>query len=66
MINEDEEIDYLHPDGKPVSESKSTDGTIFDERELEAASKREKNALVDADGHHMCSAECQHKHKTKI
>lgn len=64
-MSEDEEIDYLHPDGKPQN-AKAADGETFDGRELEAAARREKSMAFDIDGHHMCSAECQHKHKTKI
>lgn len=53
-------IDYMHPEGKfehkPV---KSKIAERFDGRELEAAAKRAKSALSDADGHHICSEECR-------
>ena len=61
---EREDIDYLHPEGKPVKASVSTErNEKFDGRDLEAAAKREKSALIDTDGHHICSQECRKKHR---
>jgi len=55
-----EDIDYMHPEGKPKSRDElPASEKKFDGRELEAESKREKNALIDTDGHHICSAECK-------
>jgi hypothetical protein len=62
MQDNEEDIDYMHPDGKPPAIKKPAEEK-FDGRELEAASRREKRALIDADGHHICSSECQRKHK---
>jgi hypothetical protein len=60
---EPEDIDYMHPQGKPNSrDGRSAPEKKFDGRELEAESKREKNSLIDTDGHHICSAECK-KHR---
>jgi hypothetical protein len=63
-MKNDKNIDYMHPDGKPVSDDQSeAKNDKFDGRELEAAAKRQKNALLDADGHHICSPECQNTTK---
>jgi hypothetical protein len=61
MNKKDEtDIDYLHPNGKPETrEEPEPKAKKFDEREVEQAAKSERNALIDADGHHICSAECQ-------
>ncbi len=60
-------IDYMHPDGKPMQDEEGeARNDQFDGRELEAEAKRQKNALLDADGHHICSPECQKHHRMKI
>lgn len=54
----EKEIDYLHPNGKPkVSKKHET----F-EHQLEDDTKSERNALAEADGHHVCSDECRRSH----
>ncbi|HEY9775829.1 MAG TPA: hypothetical protein V6C81_18855 [Planktothrix sp.] len=63
---ENTDIDYLHPEGKPVKKVDPKEETKFDGRELEAASRREKSTMIDVDGHHICSAECQKHHKVKL
>jgi len=67
MPKEEENIDYLHPHGKPAptEQPKKDEKVEFDGRELEAESKRLRNAEIDTDGHHVCSRECQNKHKTR-
>jgi hypothetical protein len=51
-------IDYMHPDGKPVSQAcKKT------EEELVQEQKSVQRAINEADGHHICSAGCQQHHK---
>lgn len=63
--NEDD-IDYLHPQGKPVTKAQpEPKSKKFDERELEQSAKSERAAMIDADGHHICSSECQKTHKSK-
>ncbi|HEY9712944.1 MAG TPA: hypothetical protein V6C72_05720 [Chroococcales cyanobacterium] len=53
----DDDIDYLHPDGKPrVSEQqKQVDKS---EREKPVSEK----SIEEADGHHMCTAQCRNRH----
>ncbi len=64
--NDQTDIDYLHPNGKPqTGEEPEPKSKKFDEREVEQAAKSERNALIDADGHHICSAECKKTHKVK-
>jgi hypothetical protein len=63
---DDPDIDYMHPEGKPAKKDEPQEEKKFDGRELEAAARRKKNALIDADGHHICSSECQKKHKVKL
>jgi hypothetical protein len=54
-----ENIDYMHPHGKPKT-------LVEDEQSFEAA-LREKQAskrqLDEADGHHMCHNACQKHHR---
>ena len=51
-------IDYLHPDGVPqISE---------EQKKINAEAQKKpvsKQALEEADGHHMCSDSCLGKHK---
>ncbi|MGH9547791.1 MAG: hypothetical protein ACRD3W_00385 [Terriglobales bacterium] len=62
-----DDIDYLHPEGKPEGSRLEKDtGNTFDEHEAEADAKRRRNSEIDTDGHHMCSQECQRRHKTKV
>ena len=53
----DDDIDYLHPDGKPkVSDcQKKTD----DAERLKPVSRA---SIDEADGHHMCSEGCRRRH----
>jgi hypothetical protein len=60
---DNDDIDYLHPHGKPASPKVDKQKHAFDGRELEEDAKSKKNALIDADGHHICSPECQKRHK---
>ena len=43
---EDPDIDYMHPEGKPAKKTEPLEEKKFDGRELEAAARREKNALI--------------------
>lgn len=55
---EDEEIDYLHPSGKPTMiEKQKTQEDLS--KEFQSVQK----SIDDADGHHMCSDNCQSHHK---
>jgi len=67
MNTKDEnDIDYLHPHGKPKTKAEpEPKSKKFDERELEQAAKNDRTAMIDADGHHICSPECQKVHKVK-
>jgi hypothetical protein len=56
------DIDYLHPQGKPRSESKRRSF----ENELEEEQKNKKLALEEADGHHICSDECRRRHNLTV
>ncbi len=55
-IQEEENVDYLHPDGKPADSEKKT------EDEYAIKRKSRQTSIDEADGHHMCSAECQKHH----
>ena len=54
-----DKVDYMHPEGKPITTAKQKE---------EDSKEREKpvsqTALAEADGHHMCTAECLGKHKS--
>jgi hypothetical protein len=51
------QIDYMHPNGvPPISEMQKK---INQEEQKKPVSKQ---ALEEADGHHMCSDECMKKH----
>lgn len=56
---EQEDIDYLHPDGKPAAPAKKTKS----EEEYALAEKSVEKSIAEADGHHMCSPECQKHHQ---
>lgn len=55
---EDEEIDYLHPSGKPTTIEKPKT-----QEELSRENQSVQKSIDDADGHHMCSDNCQRHHK---
>jgi hypothetical protein len=60
------EIDYLHPDGKPTSEpaiADETDAPI--EQKIKDARSIQKS-IEEADGHHVCSNNCQKHHSVKV
>ncbi|HEY9731266.1 MAG TPA: hypothetical protein V6C89_05105 [Drouetiella sp.] len=58
--NQDQaDIDYLHPDGKPAATTKKTKS----EEEYALAEKSTEKSIAEADGHHMCSSECQKHHQ---
>ena len=52
------EIDYLHPNGKPVV-------TEIERRLSQEEQKKpvSRQALEEADGHHICSERCRNKHR---
>ncbi len=50
-------VDYLHPDGKPATWKK-----VKTEEEYAIAEKSVQKSIDEADGHHMCSSECQKHH----
>jgi hypothetical protein len=51
------QIDYMHPNGvPPISEAQKK---INKEEQKKPVSKQ---ALDEADGHHICSDECRGKH----
>ncbi len=56
---QEDEIDYLHPDGKPAAPAKSA-STV---EEKATAEKSEEKSLAEVDGHHVCSASCQKHHQ---
>lgn len=55
---EEKDIDYLHPDGKPSTPA----GKAKDEGQA-AQDKSIEKSIAEADGHHMCSSECQKHHQ---
>ena len=55
-----EEIDYMHPDGKPTAADKVTEKLSVEEKVQDLKSTR--TALEEADGHHLCSDKCQTHH----
>ncbi|HEY9679881.1 MAG TPA: hypothetical protein V6C76_17895 [Drouetiella sp.] len=54
----EKDIDYLHPDGKPENAKK-----LKSAEEYAIAEKQMQKSIDEADGHHMCSTECQKHHK---
>lgn len=55
---QDENIDYLHPDGKPATPPKEEKS----EEERALNEKSSDKQIAEADGHHICSADCQKHH----
>lgn len=55
---QEENIDYLHPDGKPAAPAKK----LKSAEEKAEAQKSVQKSIDEADGHHMCSSECQSHH----
>ncbi|MBS2001654.1 MAG: hypothetical protein U0103_02650 [Candidatus Obscuribacterales bacterium] len=55
---EEKDIDYLHPDGKPSTPV----GKAHDE-ESALKEKSVEKSIAEADGHHMCSPDCQKHHQ---
>ena len=56
---QEDDIDYLHPDGKPAAPAKK----IKTEEEYAIAEKSTEKSIAEADGHHMCSKDCQQHHQ---
>jgi hypothetical protein len=54
---QEENVDYLHPDGKPANPSK-----LKTEEEYAIAEKSVQKSIDEADGHHMCTPDCQKHH----
>lgn len=52
-----DKVDYLHPDGKPkmTPEEKAIN-------DVELQKPVSKNAIQEADGHHVCTESCLGKH----
>lgn len=55
--DEKTKVDYMHPEGKPVTSSKQKA-----EDRKERAKPVSNSAVQEADGHHMCTEECLGKH----
>ncbi len=56
---ENDDVDYLHPDGKPAAPAKTTN--TVEEKALAEQSK--DKSIAEVDGHHVCSPSCQTHHK---
>jgi hypothetical protein len=56
VVDEDN-VDYLHPDGKPATSEK-----VKTVEEYAIGEKSVQKSIDEADGHHMCSDECQKHH----
>jgi hypothetical protein len=55
-----EEIDYMHPDGKPTAADKVMENPSIEEKVEDL--KSTQKALEEADGHHVCTDKCQEHH----
>ncbi len=55
---EEDDIDYLHPDGKPADGAKK----LKTVEEKAIAESTQSKSIAEADGHHMCSPSCQKHH----
>jgi len=60
-----DEIDYLHPDGKPNVEGEGRKAE-FDAEEVAQEQVQRNKAIEEADGHHVCSETCQAHHKVTV
>ncbi|MBI2810300.1 MAG: hypothetical protein HYX67_05690 [Candidatus Melainabacteria bacterium] len=56
---QEDDIDYLHPDGKPATPAKKL--TTVEEKAT--AEKSTEKSIAEADGHHICSDSCQKHHQ---
>ncbi len=54
----EDEIDYLHPDGKPADGAEKLN--TVEEKAVAETSK--DKSIAEVDGHHMCSPGCQKHH----
>jgi cytochrome c5 len=59
------EIDYLHPHGKPEMGSETIDEKDRPIEEKMRESRTSQKAIEEADGHHVCSQKCQKHHSVK-
>jgi len=62
---DENDIDYLHPDGKP-EQNKDTGKEVKKSIEEQLEDVRTVQQSIDeADGHHVCSSKCQTHHKVQ-
>ncbi|MBS1956135.1 MAG: hypothetical protein JST89_18265 [Cyanobacteria bacterium SZAS-4] len=54
----EDDIDYLHPDGKPADGAKKL--KTVEEKAIAESTKGK--SIAEVDGHHMCSPGCQKQH----
>ncbi len=61
LDDQNETIDYMHPDGKPATFPRETPNI---EESIKEKHKMEKQ-MEETDGHHMCHSQCQKHHSVK-
>lgn len=59
------EIDYMHPHGKPKSEPVIADETHTPIEQKIKDARSVQKSIEEADGHHVCSKNCQKHHSVK-